>query len=165
MTPIPASIRHRPAAAPSTAASTAPTRQRRGGLFGTTGLARFAWLIGISLAGTVAARPAAAQTLPTGGEVAAGQASIATRGPAMTVTQTSDRAVLNWQSFSIGKGASGTVYGVPVLLGRVELGRFDMSNVEAVVVPEGLDISLLGQTFLTRIPTVAITDGTLTLAD
>ncbi len=105
MTPIPASIRHRPAAA---APSTAPTRQRRGGLFGTTGLARFAWLIGISLAGTVAARPATTQTLPTGGEVAAGQASIATRGPAMTVTQTSDRAVLNWQSFSIGKDASVT---------------------------------------------------------
>ena len=105
MTPIPASIRHRPAA--STAApSTAPTRQRRGGLFGTTGLARFAWLIGISLAGTVAARPATAHTLPTGGEVAAGQASIATGGKSLTVTQTSDRAAINWQSFSIGKGKS-----------------------------------------------------------
>jgi len=65
----------------------------------------------------------------------------------------------------IGKGASGTVYGVPVMLGRVELGRFDMSNVDAVVVPEGLDISLLGQTFLSRVPSVAISDGTLTLSD
>ncbi len=108
MTPIPASIRHRPAASTAAAPSTKPTRQRRGGLFGTTGLARFAWLIGISLAGTVAARPATAQTLPTGGEVAAGQASVATRGSSMTVNQTSDRAVLNWQSFSIGKDASVT---------------------------------------------------------
>ena len=65
----------------------------------------------------------------------------------------------------IGKGASGTVYGVPVVLNRVELGRFDIHNVDAVVVPEGLDISLLGQSFLSRIDSVAISDGTLTLSD
>jgi aspartyl protease family protein len=75
---------------------------------------------------------------------------------------------IRWDSSEvqpIGKGASGTVYGVPVTLNRVELGRFDIHNVQAVVVPEGLDISLLGQSFLTRIPSVAISDGTLTLSD
>jgi filamentous hemagglutinin family protein len=100
MTPIPSSIRntHRPVPAVS--------RTRRGGLFGTTGLARFAWLIGFSLAGTMAARPVEAQTLPTGGEVVAGQATVATGTKSVTVTQTSDRAAINWQSFSIGKGNS-----------------------------------------------------------
>jgi hypothetical protein len=71
MTPIPSSLRNTSRPAPTV------TRTRRGGLFGTTGLARFAWLIGFSLAGTMAARPVEAQTLPTGGEVVAGQASIA----------------------------------------------------------------------------------------
>ena len=47
MTPIPSSIRNTSRPAPTV------TRTRRGGLFGTTGLARFAWLIGFSLAGTV----------------------------------------------------------------------------------------------------------------
>jgi filamentous hemagglutinin family protein len=100
MTPIPSSIRNTRRPAPTV------TRTKRGGLFGTTGLARFAWLIGLSLAGTMAARPIEAQTLPTGGEVVAGQASIATGSKSLTVSQTSDRAAINWQSFSIGKGKS-----------------------------------------------------------
>jgi filamentous hemagglutinin family protein len=40
------------------------------------------------------------------GEVVAGQASIATGSKSVTVTQTSDRTAINWQSFSIGKGKS-----------------------------------------------------------
>ncbi|WP_162875527.1 MBG domain-containing protein [Sphingomonas crusticola] len=44
------------------------------------------------------------QTLPSGGQVAAGQASIAGAGNAMTITQTSNRAVINWQDFSIAAG-------------------------------------------------------------
>ena len=39
---------------------------------------------------------------PTGGQVAAGSASIAGGAGSMTITQTSQNAVLNWQSFSIG---------------------------------------------------------------
>ncbi|WP_144186556.1 two-partner secretion domain-containing protein [Elioraea rosea] len=66
------------------------------------------------LAGTALCAPAAAlsqppapSTLPTGGAVIAGQASIATTAPnRMQVTQGSDRAVIGWQSFSIGSGAS-----------------------------------------------------------
>jgi len=46
--------------------------------------------------------PAWAQ-LPTGGEVVGGSGSIATQGNTMTVTQTTDRMVANWQTFSIGK--------------------------------------------------------------
>ncbi len=48
---------------------------------------------------------AVAQTLPTGGNVAAGSAAISQ--PAanqLTVTQSSQSAVVNWQSFSVGAG-------------------------------------------------------------
>ena len=45
-----------------------------------------------------------AQTLPTDGTVAAGSATTITVGNTLTVRQESQNAVLNWQSFSIGKG-------------------------------------------------------------
>jgi len=48
----------------------------------------------------------APDALPTGGQVVAGQASIAQSGAAMTVTQGSDRAILHWQGFDIGSQAS-----------------------------------------------------------
>ena len=48
---------------------------------------------------------ALAQSLPTGGQVAAGSAAIGTPSAgALTVTQTSGSAVVNWQSFNVGKG-------------------------------------------------------------
>lgn len=54
------------------------------------------------------ALPAAllADPLPTGGTVASGTVGIATPGAqSMVITQGSDRAVVNWDSFSIGSGA------------------------------------------------------------
>ena len=45
-------------------------------------------------------------TLPTGGQVVSGQASISQSGSAMTINQGSNQAILNWNSFSIGNGAS-----------------------------------------------------------
>src|SRR5437667_6936157 len=47
----------------------------------------------------------AANMLPTGGSVAAGAASISTSGSNMQVTQSTNSAILNWQSFSIGSSA------------------------------------------------------------
>src|ERR671924_503729 len=47
----------------------------------------------------------APSTLPTGGTVAAGSASISSSGSNMQITQSSNSAILNWQSFSIGSGA------------------------------------------------------------
>ena len=52
------------------------------------------------------ANPPAANALPTGGQVAAGQAGISQSGAQMTVQQASQRAVINWQSFNIGQNAS-----------------------------------------------------------
>ncbi|MBT9371277.1 MBG domain-containing protein [Rhizobium sp. CSW-27] len=56
--------------------------------------------------GLAPALPAHADPLPTGASVAAGQASVATSGTAMTVTQSSDKAIVNWNSFSVGSGYS-----------------------------------------------------------
>ncbi|CEJ14686.1 Heme/hemopexin-binding protein precursor [bacterium YEK0313] len=48
---------------------------------------------------------ARAQTLPSGGTVAAGTASIgAPQAGALTVNQSSQRAVINWNAFSVGPG-------------------------------------------------------------
>ena len=57
----------------------------------------------LALAFAAAAGLAQAQALPSGATVAAGQASIVTRGAQMTVSN-SPNAVLDWQSFSIGAG-------------------------------------------------------------
>ena len=40
----------------------------------------------------------------TGGQVVAGAASFSTTAGALTITQTSDRAIINWQDFSIARG-------------------------------------------------------------
>lgn len=63
----------------------------------------------------------------------------------------------------IGRGASGAVYGVPVRLDRVELGGFAAHDVQAAIVPEGLDVSLLGQSFLSRLNGVQIEGDRMTL--
>jgi len=47
----------------------------------------------------------ATNQLPTGGQVVSGTATISTNGSKMDVNQTTDKAILNWQTFSIGSGA------------------------------------------------------------
>jgi aspartyl protease family protein len=58
----------------------------------------------------------------------------------------------------IARGASGDVSGQVMKIGRVAIGRKEAFDVKGAVVGEGLDISLLGQSFLSRIGTVVI-DG------
>ncbi|MBR0893944.1 filamentous hemagglutinin N-terminal domain-containing protein [Bradyrhizobium tropiciagri] len=49
----------------------------------------------------------AAQNLPTGGSVAAGSATVSQPSPtSLGITQSSQSAVVNWQSFSVGQGYS-----------------------------------------------------------
>lgn len=65
----------------------------------------------LPLALTLCAAPALAAlpaptALPTGGQVTAGQAAISQSGSAMTINQTSDKAILNWQTFDIGSQAA-----------------------------------------------------------
>ena len=47
-----------------------------------------------------------ANTLPAGGQVTGGSATISTSGSNMQIDQSTDKAILNWQSFSIGSAAS-----------------------------------------------------------
>ncbi|WP_326999270.1 GLUG motif-containing protein [Comamonas testosteroni] len=64
-------------------------------------------LLGLVAAGGNAwAQAPPANALPTGGQVAAGQASIGQNGKQMTINQGSDRAVINWQGFDIGSQAA-----------------------------------------------------------
>lgn len=63
----------------------------------------------------------------------------------------------------VARGASGVVIGKPVRLERVRLGDLEADNVEAVIIPEGLDVSLLGQSFLGRVGKVEIEDGRMVL--
>ncbi|MFZ4533671.1 MAG: filamentous hemagglutinin N-terminal domain-containing protein, partial [Alsobacter sp.] len=64
----------------------------------------FALLASTALSGPVVVR---AGELPTGGSVAYGAVSIATPSPgAMTIRQSSQAAIVNWQGFSVGQGNS-----------------------------------------------------------
>ncbi|MEA1648541.1 filamentous hemagglutinin N-terminal domain-containing protein [Nitrospirillum sp. BR 11164] len=45
-------------------------------------------------------------TLPTGGQVQSGTAGISSAGPVMTVTQSTDKAIISWQQFNVGAGAT-----------------------------------------------------------
>ena len=63
-----------------------------------------------------------ANTLPTNGVVQTGAAAISTNGAAMTINQATQKASINWNSFSIGKDASVNVVqnnASSVLLNRV----------------------------------------------
>ena len=68
-------------------------------------------------------------------------------------------AGLHWNPGQLGvvaQGASGPIRGVALTLDRVALGSHEARNVEAVIIPEGLPISLLGQSFLATIEPVRI---------
>jgi aspartyl protease family protein len=75
---------------------------------------------------------------------------------------------LDWDPNALGpvaQGASGPVMGVHTTIPQMAVGDFEARNVEAVIVPEGLPVSLLGQSFLSHVPNVAIADDKLTLSD
>jgi len=63
----------------------------------------------------------------------------------------------------VAQGASGPVEGVQTRLNHVTLGNFEARDVDALIIPEGLGISLLGQSFLSTIDTVAIAGDQMTL--
>ena len=65
----------------------------------------------------------------------------------------------------VARGASGDVYGVPVTIDRLDVGGIEARRVPAVVVPEGLDISLLGQSFLAKVNKVEVSGDTMVLHD
>ncbi|MEA1015608.1 filamentous hemagglutinin N-terminal domain-containing protein [Sphingosinicella sp. LY1275] len=72
----------------------------KGLLSASTAIARVA---GLCLLGMTIGSAAQAQSLPTGGTVTSGSATINPGATVLTINQTSQNAALNWQSFSIGK--------------------------------------------------------------
>jgi aspartyl protease family protein len=75
-------------------------------------------------------------------------------------------AGLSWdddQLRIVAKGASGPVYGVPATLNSVSLGDFTRHDVAAVIVPQGLPVSLLGQSFLSQFGKLDISGDRMTL--
>ena len=56
----------------------------------------------------------------------------------------------------VGRGVSGPVNGKFVTLHRMQLGSKEAWDMEAAVIPNGLEVSLLGQTFLEKIGSVSI---------
>jgi filamentous hemagglutinin family protein len=65
-----------------------------------------ALVLGAALGLPVWAQNPAANALPTGANVVAGQASVAQNGSQMTVNQGSSKAIIDWNSFNIGSGAA-----------------------------------------------------------
>ncbi len=63
-------------------------------------------ILSLGLAVPALAAPPAANALPAGGQVVAGQAVISQTGNTLNITQSTDKAILNWQSFNIGANAA-----------------------------------------------------------
>lgn len=98
-------------------------------------------------------------------------AGVATNGHAITMLVDTGASVvaltgadaraagLHWNPSQLGvvaRGAGGPVRGVALKLDRLSLGQHEARDVEAVIIPEGLPISLLGQSFLATIEPVRI---------
>ena len=64
----------------------------------------------------------------------------------------------------VARGASGVVEGVPVMIDRIELGGTEMRDVEGAIVPEGLPVTLLGQSYLRRFERVEIDGDSMILS-
>lgn len=65
----------------------------------------------------------------------------------------------------VASGAGGDVRGVALTIDRMRLGGHEARDVRAVVVPEGLRISLLGQSFLKDVEPVRIERDRMILGD
>ncbi len=63
----------------------------------------------------------------------------------------------------IGRGVSGDVFGKPVIIPSIQVGNLRAENVQAAIIPDGLDVSLLGQAFLSQVGNVNISDDKMTL--
>jgi aspartyl protease family protein len=64
----------------------------------------------------------------------------------------------------VGRGVSGNVYGKRVKLNSMQLGDLQVTDVDAVIIPNGLDVSLLGQSFLSKAATVKIENDEMVIS-
>jgi filamentous hemagglutinin family protein len=78
-------------------------------------------LLSLMTAGVFTTVRVHAETLPTGGRVTVGRASIGNAGNTLTVNQSSSAAIINWNSFSIGSAGKVQVNnGLGATLNRVK---------------------------------------------
>jgi aspartyl protease family protein len=63
----------------------------------------------------------------------------------------------------IGRGVNGEVMGKQVVIDRLAIGDIVAEKVPAVIIPDGLHVSLLGQSFLSRVNNVSISGNRMTL--
>ena len=61
------------------------------------------WVISVAFAALMSLLPAESRAAPLGGQVAGGSASISAKGLVTTITQSSDRAVIDWASFNLSQ--------------------------------------------------------------
>jgi aspartyl protease family protein len=63
----------------------------------------------------------------------------------------------------VGRGVNGDVMGKAVIVPIITIGDLEARNVKAAIIPDGLDVSLLGQTFLSQVKSVNISGDKMTL--
>ncbi len=100
--------------------------------------------------------------LPTQGQVVSGSANISSLGAAMTITQSTDRAAINWQSFNVGADARVNVVQnnrQSVLLNRV-VGN-EMSQIRGQISANG-QVVLVNPNGIVMGPTGRITASAFT---
>ena len=87
----------------------------------------------------------------------------------MALTGEDARAAgLDWGQHEVavvGRGASGDVHGVIRRIPEIDVGGITARNVEAIIIPEGLDVSLLGQSYLAHVRSVEIRGGQMVLSN
>ncbi|MEO8155567.1 MAG: YDG domain-containing protein, partial [Rhizobacter sp.] len=143
---------------------------RRGKRGGGSGALLAGVLMGLGAGAALAQVAPPPNTLPTGGQVARGQASLTSTGNRLDITQTSQQAIINWQSFSIGAGAQVNFMqpgASAVVLNRVLgsdpssiFGRLNANGQVFILNPNGV---LFGST--ARVDVGGLVAGTLALGD
>jgi filamentous hemagglutinin family protein len=146
------------------------TTPRRGKSGGGTATLLAGVLMGLSGGAAFAQGAPPPNTLPTAGQVASGQASLSTTGNRLDITQTSQQAIINWQSFNIGAGAQVNFVqpgATSVALNRVLgsdpssiFGRLSANGQVFILNPNGV---LFGNT--ARVDVGGLVASTLTLGD
>lgn len=126
--------------------------------------------LSVGLSGLSWAQTVANNDLPTGATVAAGVASVGSSGAAMTIRQGTERAIINWQSFNIGKDATVSIVqpgSQSVLLNRVTgespsqiLGQLSANGQVVLVNPNGMTFGKDGS-----VSAASFTASTLGISD
>ncbi|MEY3612385.1 MAG: Heme/hemopexin-binding protein precursor, partial [Pseudomonadota bacterium] len=126
--------------------------------------------VGVLTAGFVAASMAWSQTLPQGGRVSQGKVTIQQTGQNMAITQSTGKAVVNWDSFDIGTNAKVSIVqpsSESVLLNRVLsdnpsqiLGQLQANGQVVLVNPKGIVVGSDGS-----VSASAFTASTLNISD